>query len=90
VNANRRLLGQEKAQSLVQMTRELHRKDINNGVPITILTEDFNFGNPDELARVCHHHKDKVLRAMGERKLIISELKTQERVEEKVPEIIMM
>ena len=90
VNANRRLLGQEKAQTLVQMTRELHRKDINNGVPITILTEDFNFGNPDELARVCHHHKDKVLRAMDERKLIISELKAQERVEEKVPAIIMM
>lgn len=69
VNTNRRLLDDETLDILAAMTRELHQK-MHDGVPITILAQDFNFGNPDELARVCHHHKDKVLHAMHERELI--------------------
>jgi hypothetical protein len=78
---NRRLLGQEKAELLAAMTRALHQKDMNRGVAITVPTQDFNFGNPDELARVCHHHKEKVVRAMNERKLFLNELTSFESLD---------
>ena len=33
------------------------------GVSIKVPTEDFKYGNPEDLQRICHKHKDKVLEA---------------------------
>lgn len=70
---NRLLMAEENLDIMEVMTRELHQRDINRGVAITIPTQDFKFGDPDELARVCHHHKEKVISAMRERASIQSE-----------------
>ena len=69
----RLLMAEENVDIMEAMSRELHQRDINRGVAITIPTQDFKFGDPDELARVCHHHKEKVISAMRERATIKSE-----------------
>lgn len=55
-------------------TRRLHQNDMGRSVPIIINKNDYNFGNPRELERVCHHNKDKVEEASKERKAILADV----------------
>jgi hypothetical protein len=36
---------------------------------------DYNFGNPYELERICHHNKDKVIAASKDKEALLADSK---------------
>jgi len=53
--------------------RQLLQNDMSRGVPILIDKNDYNFGNPDEISRVCNQHKDKVIAASKEIQALLAD-----------------
>ena len=57
------------------LVRHLIQNDMDRGVPIIIDKNDYDFGNPDELQRICHHNKDKVIAASKEKAALLADAK---------------
>ena len=65
----------------VSFRRSLLQNDMERGVPILIDKNDYNFGNPDELDRICHMNRDQVLAVSKELKAVRDDAEMTEAFE---------